>query len=59
MPDVTITYKLTKDGKYLIRAYTRNQFEVILDGYVVETGVAFIVTMDYDKFYELFRRKKK
>ncbi|HMJ48486.1 MAG TPA: translocation/assembly module TamB domain-containing protein [Ferruginibacter sp.] len=58
MPDITISYKLTKDGKYMVRAYRRNQFEVVLDGYVVETGLAFIVTMDYDKFTELFRRKK-
>jgi hypothetical protein len=59
IPDVTIAYKLTKDGKYLLRAYRKNQFEVVLDGYVVETGLGFIVTMDYDRFNELFRRKKK
>jgi translocation and assembly module TamB len=58
-PDITVSYKLTADGKYMIRAYTKNQFEVTLDGYVVETGVSFLVTMDYDKFNELFRRKKK
>ena len=58
-PDITLAYKLTTDGKYLIRAYTKNQFEVTLDGYVVETGLSFVVTLDYDKFNELFRRKKK
>ncbi|MEO7047851.1 MAG: translocation/assembly module TamB domain-containing protein, partial [Ferruginibacter sp.] len=58
-PDVTLGYKLTADGKYLLRAYTKNQFEVTLDGYVVENGLAFLVTMDYDKFKELFQRKKK
>ena len=57
-PDVSIAYKLTKDGKYLLRAYTKNQFEVTVDGYVMETGLAFLVTMDYEKFKELFRRKK-
>ena len=57
-PDVSIGYKLTKDGKYLLRAYTKNQFEVVLDGYVVETGIAFVLTMNYEKFKELFRRKK-
>ncbi|MGC4101962.1 translocation/assembly module TamB domain-containing protein [Ferruginibacter sp.] len=59
IPDVTVNYKLTKDGKYMIRAYKKNQFEVILDGYVVETGVAFILTLDYDKFGELFHKKNK
>ncbi|MEI9956184.1 MAG: translocation/assembly module TamB domain-containing protein [Ferruginibacter sp.] len=59
IPDVTVNYKLTKDGKYMIRAYKKDQFEVILDGYVVETGVAFILTLDYDEFKELFRKKTK
>ena len=59
IPDVTIGYKLTKDGRYLLKAYRKNQFEVVLDGYVVETGLGFVVTMDYEKFTELFRRNKK
>ncbi|MEP7254711.1 MAG: translocation/assembly module TamB domain-containing protein [Ferruginibacter sp.] len=59
IPDVTIGYKLTKDGKYLLKAYRKNQFEVVLDGYVVETGLGFVVTMDYDKFSELFKRNRK
>jgi hypothetical protein len=58
-PDVTLAYKLSKDGKYLVRAYTKDQFEVILDGYVIENGVSFVVTMDYDKFKELFSVKKR
>lgn len=59
IPDVTVGYKLTKDGRYLLKAYRKNQFEVVLDGYVVETGVGFVVTLDYDKFNELFRRNRK
>ncbi len=59
LPDVTVNYKLTQDGKYLMRAYKKTQFEVILDGYVIETGLAFIVTMDYDKFNELISKKGK
>ncbi len=59
MPDVTLAYKLTKDGRYMIRAYRRNQFEVVLDGYVVENGVGFVVTMNYEKFRELFHRPAK
>jgi hypothetical protein len=59
IPDVTVGYKLTKDGRYLLKAYRKNQFEVVLDGYVVETGVGFVVTLDYDKFTELFRKNKK
>ena len=59
LPDVTLNYKLTQDGKYMLRAYKKTQFEVILDGYIMETGLAFIVTLDYDKFRDLFERKNK
>jgi hypothetical protein len=58
LPDVTASYKLTKDGKYALKAFRKTQYEVILDGYVVETGLAFVFTMDYDKFKELFQKKK-
>jgi len=57
LPDVTLNYKLTQDGKYMVRAYKKTQFEVILDGYIIETGLSFIVTMDYDKFSQLFQKK--
>jgi translocation and assembly module TamB len=59
LPDVTLNYKLSQDGKYLLRAYKKTQFEVVLDGYVIENGLAFIVTMDVDKFSDLFRKKSK
>ncbi len=59
IPDVTIGYKLTKDGRYLLKAYRKNQFEVVLDGYVVETGLGFVVTLDYETFKDLFGIKKK
>ncbi len=56
--DVAIDYLLSKDGRYILRAYRRNAYEVLVEGQAVETGLRFILTMDYDKFNELFRRKK-
>lgn len=58
IPDITFGYKLSKDGKYMLKAYRKSQFEVVLDGYVTETGVGFLMTMDYDKFKELFQKRK-
>ncbi|MFT3825405.1 MAG: translocation/assembly module TamB domain-containing protein [Chitinophagaceae bacterium] len=59
IPDITGTYKLTRDGKYLLRGYRKNQYEAILDGYFVETGLAFTITMNYNRFKELFERPKR
>jgi hypothetical protein len=58
VPDVNATYKLSKDGRYMLRAYRRNQYEAIMDGYFIETGLTFSFTMDYNKFKELFRKNK-
>ncbi len=52
--DIAIDYQLSRDGRYLLRAYRKNQYEVTLQGQVVETGVGFIINMDYDDFRELF-----
>lgn len=57
--DVALDYQLTKDGRYMVRAYRKNQYQVAVEGQVVETGVAFIITMSYNKFRELFHRSEK
>lgn len=57
--DVTLDYQLSKDGRYRVRAYRKNDYQVALQGQVVETGVAFVITFDYDKFRELFHRSQE
>lgn len=57
--DVAVDYRLTKDGRYMIRAYRKNQYEAVLEGQVVETGVSFILTFDYNKFREIFGGTKE
>jgi translocation and assembly module TamB len=52
-------YKLTKDGRYLVRAYRLNQYEAVVFGQVIETGVGFIFNFNYDNFFkEIFHRAK-
>ncbi|MEZ7504844.1 translocation/assembly module TamB domain-containing protein [Flavobacterium sp. Arc2] len=57
--DVTIEYQLSKDGRYKLKAYRINKYQVALQGQVVETGVAFVITLDYNEFKELFQKVKK
>jgi translocation and assembly module TamB len=52
--NIALDYNLTKDGRYLIRAYSRNEYEGIIEGYVVETGLRFIMSVDYNKFKQIF-----
>lgn len=56
--DISINYMLSKDGRYMLRTYRRNQYEGVVEGYVIESGIGFSINMDYDHFSEIIRRKK-
>ncbi|MFB6455984.1 translocation/assembly module TamB domain-containing protein [Chitinophaga sp. Hz27] len=55
--DISVDYKLSRDGRYRLRVYQQNDQSVI-EGQLVETGVSFILVMDYDEFREIFQRAK-
>lgn len=55
--DINIDYMLSKDGRYMLRAYRKNQYQVALQGQIIETGVGFIITMDYNEFKNIFQKK--
>jgi hypothetical protein len=57
--NVAVDYMLSKDGRYMLRAYRKNEYEGILDGYIVETGLNFILSFDYQHFHDLFKAKPK
>ena len=54
--NVSANYNVTRDGRYVLRAYRRNDYQAVLDGYVIETGIGFIITMDYNTLSEIFRK---
>ncbi|UYQ94902.1 translocation/assembly module TamB [Chitinophaga horti] len=57
--DVSAEYALSRDGRYRLRAYRRNLSETIIEGEVVETGLSFMLVMDYDEFREIFERRRE
>ncbi|MBQ0148166.1 MAG: translocation/assembly module TamB domain-containing protein [Flavobacteriaceae bacterium] len=57
--DITAEYSLSRDGRYMLRAYRKDEYQVALQGQIVETGVGFIITLDYDKFKEIFEKRRK
>jgi hypothetical protein len=52
----TADYLITKDGRYKLRAYRKNQYQVALLGEIVETGLTFMITMDFDQWNELVKK---
>ena len=57
--NLSLNYAISRDGRYAVRFYRKNAYEGIVDGYIVESGLSFIISVDYYRFRELIRRKKK
>ncbi|WP_172644676.1 translocation/assembly module TamB domain-containing protein [Flavihumibacter sp. ZG627] len=57
--DVIIDYKISRDGRYKLRAYQINKTDVILEGQIIETGLSIMMVMDYNRFNEVFKKTKK
>ena len=55
--NLSVEYALTRDKRYLIRFFRRNEYQGVLDGYVVESGLSFMISVDYEKFRELITRR--
>jgi hypothetical protein len=54
--NVAVDYQLSEDGRYLLRAYRKDEY-IVVQGQVVETGLGFVITADYDKFKDIFAKK--
>ncbi|MCY7421858.1 MAG: translocation/assembly module TamB, partial [Chitinophagaceae bacterium] len=57
--NVSVDYLLTKDGRYMLRGYRKNNYDAIVEGVVLETGLRFILTVDYNKFKEILHYGKE
>ncbi len=59
IPDITTSYKLSKDGRYQVKAYRTNEYDAVVEGYFTETGVAFTIQLEYNLFKQIFQSQKK
>ncbi|RYD95637.1 MAG: translocation/assembly module TamB, partial [Sphingobacteriales bacterium] len=56
--NIQVNYQLSKDGRYMLRFYRRNDYEGFVDGYVIETGLGFIISVDYNQFRDILRSRR-
>ena len=57
--DVALDYKISSDGRYMLRGFRKNEYQGVIDGYIIETGVGFIITVDYNRFRQIFQSSKR
>jgi translocation and assembly module TamB len=56
--DVTAEYLMTRDGHYRLKAYRINQTELTFQAAIVKTGVSFVVVLEFNKFKNIFKKKR-
>ncbi|HTN39472.1 MAG TPA: translocation/assembly module TamB domain-containing protein [Arachidicoccus sp.] len=54
--NVSANYKLSRDGRYMLRAYRKDRF-IVIQGQIIETGLGFSLTLDYNRFKEILQGK--
>ncbi|GAL88943.1 translocation/assembly module TamB domain-containing protein [Jejuia pallidilutea] len=52
--NVSLEYMLTENGRYRIKGFRRNEFENVIDGQTIVSGIALIFTQEFNKFNELW-----
>lgn len=52
--NVTLEYLLNEQGNYRIKGFRRQEYQNIIDGQLIVTGLAFIFDREFNKFSQLF-----
>jgi hypothetical protein len=54
--DLSVEYLLDQRGQWRAKAYRKNQFESVIDGQLVITGISLIFNKEFNAFKELWRK---
>jgi len=57
--DVTVEYKITKDGRYRFKGFRHNLYEGVIEGQLVETAVGIVYVRNFENWKEFFLSPKK
>ncbi|WP_299669997.1 translocation/assembly module TamB [uncultured Polaribacter sp.] len=52
--NVSLEYKITEDGRYRIRGFRKSEFENVIDGQTIVSGLALIFTKEFNEFSQLW-----
>ncbi|MCG9972407.1 translocation/assembly module TamB domain-containing protein [Christiangramia crocea] len=54
--NVSISYLLDEEGVWRIKGFSRSQYENVIDGQLIVSGIALIFTKEFNKFKNMFER---
>jgi hypothetical protein len=56
--DITIEYKMTKDGRLRVMLFRNNEYAGVIEGQITETGTGLIYVRDFNRFKYLFTKPR-
>ncbi|HLT50551.1 MAG TPA: translocation/assembly module TamB domain-containing protein, partial [Arenibacter sp.] len=54
--NVSLEYLLTENGRFRLKGFRKNEFESVIDGQLIVTGIALIFNREFNQFKELFKK---
>jgi len=52
--NVSLEYLLTENGRYRLRGFRKSEFENVIDGQTIVSGIALIFTQEFNEFKDLW-----
>ena len=52
--NVSLEYKITEDGRYRLKGFRKSEFENVIDGQTIISGIGLIFTQEFNEFHELW-----
>jgi hypothetical protein len=59
MTNLVVEYKITPDGRYRFKAFSRTDLEDIVVGRINRTGAGVLFRREFDKRSEVFRKPEE
>ena len=56
--DISIEYMFGQTSKYFLKLFRHTGYESVLEGEVTQTGIGVVLRRSFQKFMEIFQRKK-
>ncbi|WP_375241286.1 translocation/assembly module TamB domain-containing protein [Polaribacter sp.] len=53
--NVSLEYKITEDGRYRLKGFRKSEFENVIDGQTIVSGIGLIFTQEFNEFQELWK----
>lgn len=57
--DIAIEYVFGKNPNFFLKLFRHTGYESVLEGEVTQTGIGVVLRKNFQKFMDIFRRKKK